>query len=216
MKISLHPALRYFLAFFLLYSALVGISLIPRVGFFCNALYQGPTEPILQSLFSKAYLQLKTDEVNPDILRIEFASKAQVEAQMAQAREGSQRSFMVKGLNTEVQFYNLFLTFYLFFVVLLVLSPLGIWGKIGRLLVGTVIYYFYTVFKIWLQLMSTFNEPEIAIYNTGELSLRIIRSTLSGMTLGINILFVLVLWILLVFNKDNWSAFMQKVAKIRS
>ncbi|MBK7410142.1 MAG: hypothetical protein IPJ40_20050 [Saprospirales bacterium] len=160
-------------------------------------------------------MQLKTDGTDPDTIWIEYASKKQVMEQMTQAKEG-QRSVMVQGINSYVQFYNLFLTFYLFFIALMVLSPLTFWTKMGRMAIGTVIFYGYTVFKVWLQLMSTFNEPEIAIYNTGEFALRIIRSTLSGMTLGVNILVVLVLWIVLVFNKDNWAAFMQKVASIRS
>lgn len=208
MRPVLRAALRYFLTFFLLYSILIGISLIPRVGFMLNNLYQGPTEPILKGLFSRAYLQLRADEADPNIIWMQYASKKEVMEQMAQAQ--GQRSMMVQGRNSPLHFYNLFLTFYLFFFALMVLSPVRIGPKMGKLVLGTVIFYLYTVFKIWLQLMITFNEPETAIYSTAEFPLKIIRWCLSGMTLGANILFVLILWIVLVFNRNNWQAFLER------
>ena len=163
-----------------------------------------------QGLFPKAYLQLRTDGSDPAIFWVEYASREQVMEQMARARDQSRQSMTVKGLNSPVHFFNLFLTFYWLFIALMVISPIPLWEKVGKLLIGTVLFYFYTVFKIWLQLMSTFNQPEIAIYSTGEGALRIIRACLSGLTLGANILVVLVLWVALVFNRDNWAAFLEK------
>ena len=212
MRPVLRVALRFFVAFFLLYATLIGLSLIPRVGFFFSSLYQGPTEPLLQALLPNAFLQLRSDEADPNLIWIEYASKKQVMEQMAQAQGQNQRSMTVQGRNSPLQFYNLFLTFYLFFFALMVLSPIRFVEKMWKLALGTVLFYLFTVFKVWLQLMSTFNEPEIAIYSTAEFPLRIIRGCLASLTMGTNILLVLVLWIALVFNKDNWAVFLKKAS----
>lgn len=215
MKSILRPAIKFFLAFLLLYSVLIGLSLLPQVTGFMNKMYQKPTEPILKSLLSKAYLQLRSDAASPEVIWVEYASRQQVESQMQQASAEGQKAMSVQGNNTKVEFYNLFLTFFLFFVALMVLSPLDLKSKLWKMLAGAFLYYLYTVFKMWLALLNTFNQPEVGIYHLGAFSSKIIQSVLSFMTLGINLLVVLLLWIVLVFDKSNWEAFIRKAEVFR-
>ncbi len=198
-------ALKYFGFFILLYGAMTLVSLIPSVGAACNTVYRTPTESILQALFSKAYLQLKEVEDNPNIIRAEFASKEIVKQQTEDARLSGKTKASIQGKDFEISFYNLFLSFYLFLVALILLSPLTKKEKAVGLFVGMVLYYLYTVFKMYLALLSHFNEPEIAIYHTGSGTLNVAQSILFFMTLGTNVLVVLVIWAWLVFRKNNWK-----------
>jgi hypothetical protein len=210
MKSILRPALKFFLTFLLLYAVVIGISLVPQVSAFFNKIYRQPTQPILQTTLPKAHLQLRTDEADPGIFWVDYASKQQVEEQMKQASASGQKVMDVQGNNAKIEFYYLFLSFYLFFLVLMVLSPIDIKSKLIRILIGTFVFYFYTVFKTWLALLDTFNQPEIGIYHLGDFTAKIVHASIAGMTLGVNLLVVLLLWVVLVFNKNNWQVFMKK------
>ncbi len=198
-------ALKYFGFFILLYGALTLISLIPVVGSFFNNIYRQSTQPILQTTLPKAYIQLKSEKNNPDLIRVEFASKEKVRQQIEAARKAGRASAPIQGNTFEFGFYNLFLIFFLFLFSLILLSPLNLKEKIIGILIGSILFYLYSVFKMHLALLSHFNEPEIAVYNTGDTALNITQSILYFMSLGMNVLVVLVIWAVLVFRKNNWK-----------
>ncbi|MCB0517511.1 MAG: hypothetical protein H6577_02195 [Lewinellaceae bacterium] len=210
MQPILRSALKYFGLFILLYGAMTAISLIPAVGAAFNAAYRQPTEPILKSLFSKAYLQLKTEQGKPDVIRVEYASKLQVQQQMEEAKLTGKAAASITGRDNLISFYNLFLSFWLFLAALVLLSPIS-WKEKGiGLLAGTVLFYLYTVLKVYLAQLSLFNQPDIAIYQTGEFWLNTSRSILYFMTLGTNVLVVLLIWALVAFRKGNWRELLKK------
>ena len=205
MKTLVGPALKYLVLFIVLYSVLTAISMVPKVGGFCNRMYRNPTQPILQAMLPKAYLQIKAEGEMNETLRIEFASKSLVEQQLATAKRTGQPMASITGLNNQVNFQNLFLSFFLFYLVLVMLSPIS-WGKkCWSLVLGTLLYYFYTVFKLYLVELIFFNEPTIAIYQTGETALKLAKGARFFMNLGSNVLVVLVIWAALVLKKGNWG-----------
>ncbi len=204
MQPLLRSALKYFGLFLLLYGAMTAISLVPSVGAAFNAAYRQPTEPILKSLLSKAYLQLKTEVGKPDVLRVEYASKEQVQRQMAEAKQSGQANARIVGRDNLISFYNLFLSFWLFLVALILLSPISWKEKALGIVVGSLLFYLYTVLKVYLAMLVIFNQPDIAIYQTGDFWLKIGRSILYFMTLGTNVLVVLLLWALAAFRRGNW------------
>jgi hypothetical protein len=199
-------ALKYFGIFILIYGTLTAISLLPAVGSAFNYIYRQPSQFILQTALPKAYLQLKSEKNTPDLIRAEFASKEKVQQQIEEAKKTGQAKTPVQGNSFEFGFYNLFLSFILFLFVLILLSPLNKKEKIISILIGTLIFYFYSVFKMYLALLSHFNEPEIAIYHTGESTLKFAQSILYYMSLGTNMLVVLIIWAVFVFRKNNWNA----------
>ena len=207
-------ALKYFGLFIIIYGALTLISLIPSVGSFFNNIYRHSTQPILQTTLSNAYIQLKSETNKPDLIRVEFASKEKVQQQMEEARKAGQSRAPIQGNSFEFGFYNLFLVFFLFLFTLILLSPLSIKEKLIGILIGALIFYLYTVFKMHLALLSHFNEPEIAVYNTGETTLSFARSILYFMSLGMNVLVVLVIWAVLVFRKNNWKELLDTTASL--
>lgn len=206
MKNLLGPALKYFLLFTVIYGVLTAISMTPAVSGFCSKIYRAPTLPILQSLLSKAYLQIKPDGAFNENLRFEFASKAHVQEQMQLAKQTGKAMANIEGRNNLVNFHNLFLAFFLFLTVLILLSPISWKEKILGMAVGTILYYFYTVFKLYLVELLFFNQPEIAIYQTGPTALKIASSIRFCMTMGTNVLVILFIWAVIVLKKDNWRS----------
>lgn len=206
MKALLRPALKYFALFIVLYGILTAISMTPAVGEFCNRVYRKPTEPILAALLPKAYLQIKAEGALYDTLRIEFASKAQVSEQIAIAKRTGQAMTRIDGMNNLVNFQNLFTSFFVFLVVLVLLSPASWQQKVKGIVIGTFIYYLYTVFKLYLVELIYFNEPNIAIYQTHPTILSIAQGIRYWMTVSTNALVVLVIWAVLILKKDNWQA----------
>lgn len=206
MQQIIKSALKYFGIFILIYGTLTAISLLPPVGSAFNHLYRQPSQFILQTTLPKAYIQLKSDNTAPDLIRAEFASKEKVQQQIEEAKKTGQAKTPIQGNSFEFGFYNLFLSFILFLFVLILLSPLNKKEKIISILIGTLIFYFYSVFKMYLALLSHFNEPEIAIYQTGGSTLKFAQSILYYMSLGTNMLVVLIIWAVFVFRKNNCSA----------
>lgn len=210
MKSILRPALKFFLAFFVLYGLLTGVCLLPSVAGWLSRAYQKPTERILKSLLPKAYLQLRSDAGSPEVFRVEYAPRQQVATQMQQSGAEGSTSIAVQGNHTKVEFYNLFLTFFLLFIALMALSPLSLKSKLWKTVLGSAVFYLFTVFKMWLALLNTFNQPEIGIYQLGSFTSRLVSAAVSFLTLGVNLLFVLLLWTVLVFDKSNWEVFLKK------
>ncbi|HMQ63332.1 MAG TPA: hypothetical protein PKE06_21790 [Flavilitoribacter sp.] len=208
MRSILTAGLKYFLWFLLLYGALTAVSLIPQVGAACNALYRQPTEWLLKGLFPKAYLNLKARPGDADVIIIEYASKEKIaQAQMEARTKGGQ--VQIPGKVTDMKFYNMFLSFHLFFVALMLLSPITWKEKLAGIVIGSILFYLFTVFRISLSLTVLFNQPDVAIYQTGAFWLNTSKSILYFLTLGVKVLVVLLLWVLLAFRKQNWKELLQ-------
>jgi len=201
MKPILKAALKYLLYFCLLYGTLTGISLIPQVGAALNSMYRPPTEAILKKVFPAAYIQLKADKEDVDNIRVEYISKKKLEESRRAA--GTSR-VEVKGRLYEFRFYNTFLSFYIFFVALMLLSPLPRKEMLIGLGVGTVLYYLFSVFRVAMALLFFFNDPVADIYHASDFWVSIIKGINDFLTLGINLLVVLILWAWLAFRKNNW------------
>jgi hypothetical protein len=205
MKPLITAGLKYFLYFCLLYGVLTAISLIPSIGHVCNKLYQKPTAFILKSVFSKAYLQLSGEKDNADVIKVEYASKEKVQAQWRSTRQGiNSKPVEVTGKLYEFRFYNTFLSFYLFFVALMLLSPLPPKEMLIGIIIGSVLYYLFSVFRVGMALLFFFNEPAVDIYHCSDFWVGVLKSINNGLTLGINVLVVIVLWAGLAFRKGNW------------
>ena len=198
--------LKYFLKFLLIYSILTGLSLIPGVGSFFNTLYRQSTETALQRLHPKAYIKLNAEPNAPGVIRIEYASKAKVNESRRLNRQGTQRgAFQIPGKVHRVKFYNLFLGFYIFFLTLMLISPLPKKELAIGLVIGSLLFYLYTLFKISLTLFVSFNQPELAIYQSSPGMLRFAEGVLYLQTLGMSVLVVLLIWAWLGFRKGNWK-----------
>lgn len=212
MRSILTAGLKYFLWFLLLYGALTAVSLIPQVGAACNAIYRQPTEWLLKGLFPKAYLHLKARPGDADAIVVEYASKEKIaQAQMEARTNGGQ--VQIPGKITDMKFYNMFLSFHLFFVALMLLSPITWKEKLTGIVIGSVLFYLFTVFRISLSLIVLFNQPDVAIYQTGAFWLNTSKSILYFLTLGVKVLVVLLLWVLLAFRKQNWKELLRVKVK---
>lgn len=212
MRSILTAGLKYFLWFLLLYGALTAVSLIPQVGAACNAIYRQPTEWLLKGLFPKAYLHLKARPGDADAIVVEYASKEKIaQAQMEARTSGGQ--VQIPGKITDMKFYNMFLSFHLFFVALMLLSPITWKEKLTGIVIGSVLFYLFTVFRISLSLIVLFNQPDVAIYQTGAFWLNTSKSILYFLTLGVKVLVVLLLWVLLAFRKQNWKELLRVKVK---
>lgn len=210
MNASIAAGLRYFLKFILVYIGLTSISLIPDVGAFFNKLYRQPTEKALQMTFPKAYIKLYQGKDQAGVIRFEYTSKEQIRASRQAQRQGQKAGAQqVRGKVHNVKFYNLFLSFFIFFVALMLSSPLNWKELLIGILTGGFLFYLYTLFKISLTLFVYFNEPELSIYQTRPFLLNLSQQMLYFMTLGTSVLIVLILWAAIVFKKNNWKTFLK-------
>jgi hypothetical protein len=206
MKPYFTAGLKYFAFFILLYGVLTAISFIPQVGAAGNAMYRPPTQSILRGLFPKAYLQLGPKAGSVDDIIVNYAPKEQVEAMWRSANQpGQQKPVEVKGREYVFSYYKTFLSFYLFFVALMVLSPLPRKELLVGLLIGSILYYLFSVFRVTMALAFFFNEPAAEIYHASPFWVNVFKNINNFLTLGINLLVVLIIWIGLAFRRGNWK-----------
>ena len=206
MQTLIKRSIQYFLWFLLLYGILVGVGLTPGGSAFFSRLYRAPTESVLNKILPKARFQIKADGAINETLRIEYVSSAQLQEQIATVQKMGKTTATIDARFTLANFHNLFLSFFLFYVVLVLLSPVSWKDKFTSLLIGSVLYFAYTIFKLYLFLLIHLNQPEIAIYQTGPGVLKIISGIYYFMTLGTSVLIVLFIWAALVLKKNNWMS----------
>jgi hypothetical protein len=207
MKPILIAGLKYLLYFCLLYGTLTALSLIPQVSHTLNSIYRTPTEAILKKAFPSVYLHLKADEADADIIQVEYISQKR----LAEIRQSAGRNTVkVQGKFYEFYFYNTFLSFYIFFLALMLLSPLPRKELATGLIAGTILYYLFSVFRVIMALAFFFNNPAADIYHASEFWVSVIKGINEFLTLGINMLVVILLWAGLVFRKNNWRRLLMK------
>lgn len=207
MKPILMAGLKYFLYFCLLYGTLTMISLIPQVGSALNSMYRSPTEAILKKAFPSVHLQLSAGQDDVDNIKVEYISKKRL-SQIQQS--AGTATVQVTGQSYAFYFYNTFLSFYLFFVSLMLLSPLPRRELMIGLIIGTLLYYLFSVFRVAMALAFFFNDPEADIFHASEFWVSVIKGINEFLTLGINLLVVLILWVGLAFRRNNWQKLLMK------
>ncbi len=205
MKPILKFAIRYLLSFLVVFITLNCISLIPKVGAACNQIFRKPTESILKTMLPKAYLQLKPSADSPDVIRIEYASKKQVDEQVKAARTARKATTPINGMELTIKFYSTFLVFYIFFITLTLISPITWKEKSYNFIIGSLLFYLYKILKLYLLCLVTFSHPNIGIYNLSDFWYKAFQSILSFFAMGTDMVIILVLWATLTFRNNNWS-----------
>ncbi|MCB0520891.1 MAG: hypothetical protein H6577_14950 [Lewinellaceae bacterium] len=202
------PLIKYFLLFLVLYSVLFGVFSIPSVAKFTADVYRPPTLLILQTLFPKAYLQLEPDappESDPYTIRAVFISKTKIEEFKSQARQQGAGEVTLGAKEYDIYFHLLFTSFWLFLVVLILITPLGWKDKLVGVLMGSLLFYCYTVLKISIFLLDVFNRSQYDMYKLG-----VTGSEVAGWlsyvlkSLGLSAFVVIFMWVLVAFRKSNW------------
>ncbi len=195
-------AFKFFLRFLLVYVVLTSLSLIPAVGGLFHSAYRPATQGFLRVLYPKAYIKAMPSEGTPATLSIEYASKELIRQQQS----GQTSNFKVPGKAYNFKFYNLFLGFYILLVSLIVLSPLPRRELIISLVVGTILFYLYTLFKVALTFFVLLERSGMDLLTVSPGVLKVAKGVLYYQSMGTTVLIVLLIWAGLVFRKGNWQA----------
>ena len=207
MKEIIQSGLKFFLIFLVLYGALVAFSLIPAVTSASNFLYRKPTQSLIRVLLPQAHIQLKEGLESPHVIRVEYISKEKLNAYMKQRQAGAER-VSVQGFDFQIYFFNIFLSFYILLLSLLILSPTSKREKLIGIVIGSILFYLFSLFRVYILLLKTFNEPAVGVYHSSESTMAFVDGILPYFTLSVNMLVVLLLWIFLSFRKGNWKVFL--------
>ena len=207
--------LKYFGLFILLYAVLFGLFSTPAAATFTNDTYRALTTPILQALFPKAYLKLERDsppESDIYTIRAVFTSRAKIEEAQQAARQKGATSIDLKAQEYDLYLQRLFTSFWLFLFSLILITPVGWKQKAIALLTGSVLFYFYTVFKIFIFLADLFNRSDLGVYDLGGAAGNVVEGISYVLkSLGTSALVVVIIWVLVAFRKSNWKNILAKV-----
>lgn len=209
--------LKYFGLFILIYAVLFGLFSSQPVAEFTNNTYRSVTTPILQSIFPKAYLNLEKDsppESDIYTIRAVFTSQVIIEQAKQAARQQGAKKTDLKAQEYDLYLHRMFTSFWLFLVALILITPIGWKQKLIGIITGSLLFYFYTVFKIYLFLADLFNRSGLAIYDLSETGGTVIEGFSYVLkSLGTSALIVVIIWVLVAFRKSNWQGILEKVGK---
>ena len=197
--------LKFFLRFLLVYIVLTALSLIPAVGSIFHSAYRPAAQGLLQVMYPKAYIKAQPSNGVPETLSIEYASKELIRQQQT----GRTSNFKVPGKAYNFKFYNLFLSFYILLVSLIVLSPLPRRELMVSLILGTILFYLYTLFKVALTFFVILERSGMDVLEVNPGVLKVAKGVLYYQSMGTTVLIVLLIWAGLVFRKGNWQAMLK-------
>lgn len=208
---------KYFGWFLLVYSILFALFSWQPVASSTNNIYRSLTTPILQSFFPKAYLKLEKDappESDIYTIRAVFTSQAAIEAAKQAARQKGAAKTDLKAQEYDLYLHRLFTSFWLFLISLIVITPIQWKQKLVAILSGSLLFYGYTVLKIFIFLADLFNRSDLDIYTLSATGGQLVEGiSYVAKSLGTSALIVVILWILTAFRKSNWMNILEKVGK---
>ena len=208
---------KYFGIFLIIYAVLYGVSITMPVATFTNNAYRAITAPILQSIFPKAYLKLEHDsppESDIYTIRAVFTSKKIIEEAQQAARQQGATKVDLKAQEYDIYLHRMFTTFVIFLISFILITPIGWKQKILAIIFGSLLFYIYTVFKIYIFLADLFNRSGLGIYDMSATGGNIVEGISYVIkSLGMSALIVVIIWVLTAFRKSNWKGILEKVGK---
>lgn len=210
MNVIAKSGLRFLLAFLLVYGVLMAISMTGPVASASNAIYRKASHPIIQSLLPKAYMHFKEGKESAGIIRVEYISKEKLDRQVNQQRTPGSKKVSVTGYDYEIFFHRVFLSLFVFFLSLMLLSPIRRKEKLIGILVGGLVLFAFSLLKIYLLLMTVFNDAQVAVYESSEATMNVVNGILTHFTLSVSLLMIVVLWLFFAFRKGNWNGFLDQ------
>ena len=209
--------LKYLGLFLLVYAILFGIFSTTAVATFTNYSFRSITTPILQGIFPKAYLKLETDsppESDIYTIRAVFTSKKKIEEAQQAARQQGASKVDLKAQEYDLYLHRMFTTFVLFLIALIAITPIGWKQKTAAVITGSLLFYIYTVFKIFIFLADLFNRSDLDIYKVSATGGNILEGISYVIkSLGMSALIVVIIWVLTAFRKSNWKDILEKVGR---
>ncbi len=207
--------LKYFGFFLLVYGVLFGVFSTTPVATLTNNSYRAVAGPILASIFPKAYLKLEQDappESEIFTIRAVFTSKKKIEESKQQARQQGSTKVDLKAQEYDIYLHRLFTSFLLFLISLIAITPINIKQKIVAVLIGSILFFTYSVFKIFIFLLDLFNRSSFEMYKLNETGSNLTEGISYVLkSLGTSAFVVVLIWIFVAFRKSNWKEVLEKI-----
>jgi hypothetical protein len=192
------------LAFLLLYSALLWLFSVPSMERQCIRLVEQPSLAILEIIFPRAQFG---SEVNINNTRSEFKigvtnrQKAEKYKQLRQQGAEDLPTLAYKGR----KFYlDTLLIPFLLFICLSLLTSVDWKPKVINILLGTLLLWFFFLFRIFLFIRMEMGIADLGIYTISESTYKLLSILTKNMELGFLIFLAVFLWLSLVFPKSRW------------
>ncbi|MEM1218723.1 MAG: hypothetical protein AAGH79_07415 [Bacteroidota bacterium] len=210
---SFTPLMKYLGLFIVLYFGLLAVCSIPNVSAGMASAYRGLSRPIIEAVFPAAYLRFNGDEsaqANPNIIRVVYASQAEVDRQTELARQQGTKSLRMNAASYDLYFNLLYTTFFLFLLTLIILTPISWIGKAWAFLWGTLLFTAFTLFKVAIFLLDQFNKSSMDMYQLSESGGDFVAGTaLLLKSLGFSSFIVILIWVLVTFRRSTWAKVLQ-------
>ena len=139
------------------------------------------------------------------MIRVVYSSKAEVDRQIQLAKQRGDRQINMSGISYDLYFNLLFTTYIIYLLTLILITPINWKSKIWAVVIGTLIFFVFTIFKIATLLLNLFNKSALDMYKLGDFGTDFVeRLAVLLRSLGFSAFIVILIWVLVAFRKSNW------------
>lgn len=203
--------------FILIYGALFFFGSKPAVVESCANVHRSATGWIIEKMMPKAYMfnePVKAANDKNGIYRFVMTNKAEMERQKELAKTQGLKTLDIEAKEFFVDYQLLFSTFWFFLLAMILVTPISIKNKLIALVGSTVIFFGYSVLKIYVLILDFLtNQVSIGIYEFGEGTSAFLENLAATQKAGFSAIIVFLLWIGFALRKTNWKAFIGTLNK---
>jgi hypothetical protein len=150
------------------------------------------------------------NEIEQGLIKVVYGNEAKVNEQISQARFLGQKKTDLVLREFKVKFEEFFLFMVVFFIALLSVTPISVRQKLKNAVIGLLLIFLFSWFKLRLHTLYHFSEVPLGVYEAKGFSLQLLTAIYNNFNIGAGFLFVTLIWGVLCFSGKNWKEMLTK------
>jgi hypothetical protein len=197
------------LLFLCAYGLLIGFFKIPAVRSGTIHAYAKSAQWFLKNTLNQGYFVANatgTSTLKPgtEFIQILFGNEATLTAQATAAAASGQKEANLALQEFKIKFDEFFLFSALFFVALVLISPLSWIKKLKLATIGILALWLFSLIKLDAYALHYFAQMRIGVYELTGWSLRFVTTVYLNLKVGIGYILATILWAILLFRQNEW------------
>ena len=207
--------LKRLLFFCLGYLALLLFFNIPGVRNAGTDLYSSGADVFLSTLLPQGFIHAersqKVEAEGLGVVRVLFGNQQKVDKQMAEAKQTGQQTASLDLRDFQVRSEEFFVMPLIFFLSLLLITPVTWRKKLIGAAWGLPLLLFFTWVKLLCYTLYHFTEFPTGVYELSGLSFRLVSFVFDYLKMGANLLAATLVWVLVAFRFSDWRKILGEI-----
>jgi hypothetical protein len=200
--------------FIAVYGLLIGFFKIPSVRAGVSSAYAKSAQWFLKKTLTQGYFvtEIASSEgaksTSPEFVSVLFGNKAQLAAQATAAAAAGRKDTNLALQEFRIKFEEFFLFSALFFLALVLLSPIKWLKKLKMAGLGLAFLLFFSWLKLDAYALHHFAQMRMGVYELTGWKLNFVTKVFLNLKVGIGYILATATWAFLLFRQADWRSMM--------